>query len=277
MNPIDERNSTYIGASGRQSLYDLVIPKDWNGKIILFSHGYMGFKDWGPWDSVMHFFVTNGYGFSKYNVSHNGATTEHPFDFHDLTSFAQNTYTKELYDFDAMLTLLKQRFPQSELYGIGHSRGGGIVAIQSGLPNLSKWVSWAGISTIENRFPEGESLKEWQKNGVRFVKNGRTLQQLPHSYLQYEDFMANKTRLNIEQACRNTTKPCLIIHGDQDTSVSIKEGKALARWTKTKLQSIAGAQHTFNTSHPWDSVNLGAALQQVCEKTLVFFNHEHTP
>lgn len=276
MNRIDERNSTFTGASGRDSLYDLVIPEDWNEKIIVFVHGYMGFKDWGAWHAVMHFFNSNGYGFAKYNVSHNGATIDEPFDFHDLDSFARNSYTKELHDFEAMLSLLKQRFPKSELYAVGHSRGGGIVALNAQHPQLKKWVSWAGISSIQKRFPEGELLQAWEKSGIRYVKNGRTLQELPHSYIQYEDFMTNKNRLDIEQSCRSNTKPCLIVHGDQDTSVSIDEGKALADWTNTTLISIKGAQHTFNTAHPWKTKDLSPALQEVCEKTLVFFSYEHT-
>ena len=75
-------NAVYTGASNRKSLYDLCIPENWNNKIIIFIHGYMGYKDWGCWNLVSDFFTNEKYGFLKYNVSHNGGTIEKPIDFY---------------------------------------------------------------------------------------------------------------------------------------------------------------------------------------------------
>ena len=44
------RNAIYIGSNKRASLFDLEIPEDYNGNLIVFIHGYMGFKDWGAWN-----------------------------------------------------------------------------------------------------------------------------------------------------------------------------------------------------------------------------------
>lgn len=275
MNKIEENNALFIGANGRKSLYDITIPENWNGKLILFVHGYMGFKDWGCWNLAGQFFVDNSYGFVKYNVSHNGGTTDDPIDFPDTDAFSMNSYTKEMEDFERVIEMLDTRLGEArqdfEFYAIGHSRGGGIVALQSGHPRVAKWASWAGISSIEKRFPMGNALSQWRNETYRYVTNGRTKQDLPHHFDQYLDFEANRERLNIEAHCKSNQKPCLILHGREDTSVLITEGENLANWTRTPLVVIENSQHTFNTSHPWNNSEMPDALRKACRQTLLFF------
>lgn len=266
-----EKNKTYSGANGRESVYDLKIPENWNGKLVLFIHGYMGFKDWGCWNLVGQFFVDNSYGFASYNASHNGGTVDNPIDFPDTEAFSKNSYTNELQDFDHIVTDLEAQLPSFELYIIGHSRGGGIAALQSAHQKVAKWASWAGISSIEKRFPTGEALEEWRFNTIRYVKNGRTQQDLPHHFDQYLDFHANKERLNIQAHCEKNTKPCLILHGKEDTSVLIEEGEQLAKWTRKELAVIENTQHTFNSAHPWNKEEMPQALLETCQQTLLFF------
>jgi len=266
-----EKNVVYTGANGRQSVYDIDIPENWNGTLVLFLHGYMGYKDWGCWNLTGNFFTDNCFGFVSYNVSHNGGTIEQPIDFPDLEAFAMNSYSNELIDFECMVKTLELRLEKFQLYVIGHSRGGGIAALQSAHPSVDKWVSWAGISSIAKRFPEGKELDEWRKNTFRYVKNGRTNQLMPHHFNQYLDFLENKNRLDIERYCRNNTKPCLIIHGSDDTSVLPLEGELLSNWTGTQLKLIPNAQHTFNSRQPWHDHKMPDALEEVCHQTLLFF------
>lgn len=266
------KNAEYIGASNRKSLYDLTIPKNWNGKLIVFIHGYMGFKDWGCWHLVEAYFVNNSYGFLKYNVSHNGGTTDNPIDFPDPEAFSLNTYSKEIEDFSCVINhVVDHLVEKPAIYTIGHSRGGGIAALHSQHPLVKKWCSWAGICSIGERFPTGDELETWKNQTYRYVKNGRTMQNLPLHYDQYRDYISNTERLDIESYCKQNNKPCLLIHGSEDTSVLLKEGERLAQWTKTQLQIIEGAQHTFNSSHPWNEETMPDALVEACSKTLTFF------
>ena len=41
------KNGIYKGAQGRKSLFDLSIPENYNGHLIVFIHGFMGCKDVG--------------------------------------------------------------------------------------------------------------------------------------------------------------------------------------------------------------------------------------
>ncbi len=267
------KNKIFIGSNNKKSLYDLVVPDDWNGRLIIFIHGYMGYKDWGAWNLVQDYFTNEKYGFLKYNVSHNGGTLKNPIDFDDLTSFAENNYSKEIADFEAILSLVEGEFEKTpDIYLIGHSRGGGIALLQSENRLVKKIATWAAISSIENRYPKGKDLVHWKEKGVYFRKNGRTNQEMPHNYSQYEDFLKNKQRLNIEAYCRKSKKPTALFHGKDDVSVSIKEGENLASWLGTSLTVIQDTQHTFDSKQPWKKNTLPLKLKEVCEKTLLFFN-----
>ncbi len=273
MTPIHLSNQIYKGANHREALYDLQIPSNYNGELIIFSHGFMGFKDWGCWELVQSFFCDKGYAFLRYNVSHNGTTIKHPVDFTDLEAFGNNSYSYELEDLKAILEIVEERFdPQPVVNLIGHSRGGGIALLFSHDDSVSRIISWAGISSIQERFPKGEELEKWKNTGVRSIHNSRTGQDLPLYYMQFEDFLNHRKRLNIEYYCRTSSKPTLVIHGDQDSSVFIKEGEELANWLQTELVVIPGAQHTFGAAHPCNSETLPADLKFVCEQTLKFIS-----
>ncbi|MDG1346230.1 MAG: alpha/beta fold hydrolase [Crocinitomicaceae bacterium] len=266
------KNQTFIGAKEKASLLDLNIPSNCSGKLIVFVHGYMGFKDWGCWNLVEDYFTELGFGFCKYNVSHNGCSTKDSLNFVDLEAFAEDNYTKECEDFQAILSYIGEHHkPFPEIYVIGHSRGGGIALLQAKDERIKKVTTWAAISDIESRFPKGEALTEWKEKGYYSRLNGRTNQKMRHNYSQYIDFLVNRNNLDIRKATTENTKPLLLIHGEADTSVDIREGKELAEWSGKELHIIEGAAHTFGSSHPWEKDALPDELKSVCQLTAKFF------
>jgi pimeloyl-ACP methyl ester carboxylesterase len=275
MTEIKLSNEIFKGANGKESLYDLHVPENWNRRLVVFIHGFMGFKDWGCWNLVSDFFVNQHYGFLKYNVSHNGCSIESPDHFVDLESFSFNDYMKEISDLDNIIKLVNDKYTDvNEIYLIGHSRGGGIALLQSQNPNISKVAAWAAIADIEKRFPTGEDLESWKKTKVRHITNGRTGQKMPLHIEQYHNYLENRNRLNIREFCLNSEVPTIVIHGKNDTSVLVQEGEQISEWLKNSLIRVPNTAHTFDSSHPWNEDHLPEALEQVCAVTLSFFDSE---
>lgn len=276
---IIKRNIQLQGKHQKPILTDVLYTTNNQPKpVVIFAHGYKGFKDWGCWDLVAENFANNGIFFIKFNFSHNGGTVEQPIDFPDLEAFGQNNYIKELDDLESVITWIsfeeeyKNEVDLSNIILIGHSRGGGIVTIKASEDNrINKVISWAGVSDYGARFPTGEILEGWQKQGVAYIENSRTKQQLPHYYQFYENFIQNKERLYIKSAVENLKIPYLIIHGTEDETVTLKEAENLYSWSKTsELYIIENANHTFGGMHPWEGKVLPPHLLEIVLKSNVF-------
>ena len=241
--------------------------------IVIFCHGYKGYKDWGAWNLVSGEFARNGFAFVKFNFSHNGGTIENPIDFPDLKAFGNNTYGKEVADLNSVIDWSNKEY-DAPIYIIGHSRGGGIVTLVAGEnTNVSKVISWAAVADFKERFPVGEKLQEWKDKGVYNVLNGRTKQEMPHYYSFYEDFIENEMNLTISKAAKSIRIPHLVIHGNMDEAVSIKHAYRLSSFNpKAELEIIIDANHTFGSKHPWCDNFLPKALRKVVDKTIYFIN-----
>ncbi|CAM1351271.1 alpha/beta hydrolase family protein [Tenacibaculum insulae] len=263
-------------------LIDTFYSKEDNQPIIIFCHGYKGFKDWGAWNLMGESFAKAGFCFVKFNFSHNGGTVENPIDFPDLEAFGNNNYTKELDDLNDVLDWVTSYFKGNDKINanninlIGHSRGGGIAIIKASEDSrINKLITLASISDFGKRTTTAGNLKEWENSGVKYVLNGRTKQQMPHYYQFYKDFKTNETRLNIKSAEERLKIPHLIIHGNNDTSILINEAENLHQWnSESEFKIINGADHVFNVKHPWRSQKLSSELEIVVGIILDFLNKE---
>lgn len=249
-----------------------------NQPIVIFCHGYKGFKDWGAWDIMAKQIADAGFCFIKFNFSHNGGTMEQPIGFPDLEAFGNNNYTKELDDLNDIINWAKVHFKDNpkvntnQIILIGHSRGGGIAILKASEDNrVTKLITLASVSSFGKRTSTTGDLEAWKQNGVKYVLNGRTKQQMPHYYQFYEDFITNQERLHIESAVKRLNIPFLIIHGNNDTSVFIEEANNLHQWQpKSQLEIIKDANHVFNVRHPWERNELSNELQSIVIEILNF-------
>ncbi|TYC15537.1 alpha/beta hydrolase fold domain-containing protein [Bizionia gelidisalsuginis] len=247
--------------------------------LVIFCHGYKGFKDWGAWNRVAEQFMTANLFFVKFNFSHNGGTTENPIDFPDLNAFAENNYTKELDDLEAILSYFTQtdtpyskEIDLNNITVIGHSRGGGIAILKAAEnTKITKLITWASVSDFSTRSSTIGNLEQWKKDGVKYVLNGRTHQNMPHNIQFYNDFLDNKERLNIETAEKALSIPHLIIHAENDPSVAFKEARQLHKWnTNSELVPLHNSDHVFGAKHPWEQQALPEAFQTVVSKSIAF-------
>jgi pimeloyl-ACP methyl ester carboxylesterase len=279
---IVKKNNILLSEAKKSIVYDVYFePSSTPKPIVIFAHGYKGFKDWGAWELVADTFAKAGYFFLKFNFSHNGGTIEQPIDFPDLAAFANNNYSIELDDLNRVVDFISsdsnfsKEISSEKINLIGHSRGGGIVLIHAEEDaRISSVITWAGVSDFKARFKKGtKEFANWLTSGVTYIENSRTKQQLPHYFQFYKDFEENEHRLTIKRAVLNLSKPQLIVHGSDDLTVSINEAIDINKLNPTsELEIINEADHVFGSKHPWKEKHLPPDLQQAADLTITFLN-----
>ncbi len=251
--------------------------------VIIFVHGFKGFKDWGHFNLIADYFANKGFIYVKLNFSHNGTTPEHPMDFVDLEAFGNNNFTKELDDLGTVIDYVfssEIEIPPGEInlekvYLIGHSRGGGAVILKADEDARVKGVAtWAAVDHLAFRATE-PILRQWKAEGVQYVYNGRTKQNMPLYYQIVEDFLRNESRFNIERAMKNMKQPLIAFHGTNDAAVPLSAVENLQKWNPTvRVEIVKNANHTFGGKHPYEEDLLPMDSQFIAEKTGLFFNEE---
>ncbi len=274
------KNISLEGKHGRPVVTDVYYSeKEEKKPVVIFCHGYKGFKDWGSWNLMAEKFAKNGFMFVKFNFSFNGGTLEEPIDFPDLDAFGENTFIKELDDLEVALDWITgQDFPYAEFSDtsnislIGHSRGGGTVIVKAAEDRrVKKLITLASVSDFGNRFPSGAELEAWKENGIAYVENGRTKQQMPHLFEFYTNFKENEERLTISRAAEELKIPFLIIHGTEDPTVDVDNAKHLKEWNPdADLFLLEGSNHVFEALHPWKEEMLPKAFQMIIERISTF-------
>jgi dipeptidyl aminopeptidase/acylaminoacyl peptidase len=147
------------------------IPNKIHKPIILFIHGFKGFKDWGAFNMMADYFANAGFVFVKMNFSHNGTTIDQPTDFADLEAFGQNNFSLEQKDITTVLDYISSEINESEcdldnLSVIGHSRGGAAAILAASKDDrVKKLATLAALNDLSSSYSE-EVMKEWKETGV---------------------------------------------------------------------------------------------------------------
>ncbi|MGV3507961.1 MAG: alpha/beta hydrolase, partial [Sphingobacteriaceae bacterium] len=150
---MDYKNYTISGASNKPIAIDLILSHTKEvSPLVIFVHGFKGFKDWGTHQLVGEYFARQGFHFLKFNFSHSGISAGSCDEFDDLEAFATNTFSKEIFDLNQVITfsLSGEEFTKPlNIYLIGHSLGGAISIIQASEDRaINKLATWASISSF---------------------------------------------------------------------------------------------------------------------------------
>ena len=255
-------------------------------KIIIFSHGFKGFKDWGPFNEIAKYFASLGYVFVKFNFSHNGTSIDDALNFVDLDAFGNNNFSKELDDLGLVIDFLehkfycslcedrKSKFNKPLFFLLGHSRGGAISILKTSEDKrISAVISWASPSDLLSKVILSDKVNEWKDKGVTYVYNGRTNQYMPLYYQFYEDCVENKDRLNLRAAIESISTSHLHIHGELDSTVSVKSAFDMNTWnSNTRIHIIKSANHVFGAFHPYNLKEFPISLNEALDTTSFFIN-----
>lgn len=246
------------------------------GKIIIFVHGFKGFKDWGFGPYLAEYFSKQGFFVLTFNFSLNGIASGTQ-EFTETDKFARNSISREVGELNFVISQLKKgefgEISANPSIGLlGHSRGGGVsILTASANDNVNAVATWAAVSEFD-RYSDRQK-QQWHDIGYFEVKNSRTgqIMRMNESYLEDIEKHA-KDELNVKKAAAKLNKPLFIAHGEQDLAVPVVECESIfnsADKNLTEKLIIPATGHTFDIKHPFEGSN--EKFETLLNKTSEFF------
>ena len=232
---LQERSFSLSNARGDAVHGDLRFVDDGAPKpVVVFCHGFKGFKDWGPFPTWGRRLANAGFASVLFNFSHNGVHPDAPTEFTQPDRFAQNTFTRELDDLTAVLDAvddgtLEAPFETEGLGLMGHSRGGGTAILQAARdPRVEALVTWSAVSSFIDRFTD-DQIEDWETQGYTTVLNSRTGQTMRLNRVLYDDALAHADALDIQAAAAEIDVPVAHRPRRRRRSRALRRGRSARR------------------------------------------------
>ncbi len=243
---------------------------------VVICHGFKGFKDWGFFPHLADRLARAGLTAVSFNFSGSGVGPDGET-FSEPERFGHATFGNDLRDLAMIVQGLRQRSlvpdlaPPTALGLFGHSRGGGIVVLHAAADRAVRAVvTWSAVGAPLRWGPE--TIAQWRRNGKIEITNQRTGDVLP----LYTDVLDEIERdadgqLDIAAAAGRVLVPWLIVHGEADETVSVREAQMLHRRSaeRAELLVVRHGSHTFGARHPWAGAT--PELEQAMEATVAWF------
>lgn len=238
--------------------------------IVLILHGFTAFRRWGFFPYLGTCLANAGAISVVPDFSHNGYGGEtDKLLYPEL--FAMNTVGRELAEISALLAALRgSEFPgwNGVIYLLGHSRGGGeaiLAACADGV--IPKIAVWSCISTFDRFSPRQK--QRWRESGF-FSVSGVSREIPVGMNVAYLDDVEIPER-SIVSAAGLLTAELLLIHGEQDVTVPVRESEKIRSAKQDALvEIIPNAGHTFGVAHPFTRTT--PALEAAIARTIRFFS-----
>jgi len=248
--------------------------------LLLFCHGFKGFKDWGSFPYAAEALSERGIAVIRFNFSCNGVG-ESLTEFDELEKFSRNTYAREWADLSILSTCILEdrlpvtaRFDKDKLFVLGHSKGGAdAILFGAGNPAVKGIITWNGVAHVD--LFDQSLRREIRENGIGYIPNARTGQLMPIRPEVIEDVDRNAAAYDLLVKVSEMTQPLCIIQGEKDYPRLVNGAARLHEAARhSELHWIADGDHTFHTRHPFTGSS--PQLEQAIELTSAFI-HAHTP
>lgn len=212
-------------------------PKKYDTAII-FLHGFPG-SMFGTAARVLHLF--SKLGFLCFRFEFSGTNTSEG-------KFEDKLMSKEVKEVKDAIDFLEKNFPFKKLVLIGHSTG----AIDAALyahkdKRVNKLILLGGVSDLKQGvrydFTDQQVHDFWSKGYINYRNPNKWYHKKRLKKAFYDEFFT----LDIPKAIKKYHRPILIVHGDKDEAVTVKEAYQLYRLANKpkRLAIIKGADHRF--------------------------------
>lgn len=260
--------------------YDLYVPVSTTRTIfpiVLFIHGFKGFKDWGAFPDACEELAKSGFAVIAFNHSRNGIG-DNMLEFDEPELFEKQTLSGDLDDIGDVIKAIESKeishsqitLNTDKIGIIGHSRGGHTaVAAAAEYSNITCLVTWSAVADYNKRWSD-KMVSDWNKKGYTEIENARTGQIFKIDVSVYNDAIENADHVIALNRVRDLHIPALFIAGKDDEAVPYSDSESLFRACPSddkEVRLIENAGHTFEVSHPFEEGEFPEPFSEVLNLT----------
>jgi uncharacterized protein len=264
--------------------FDLYAPVTNHGTpvpVLLFVHGFKGFKDWGAFPDACLELARSGFGVVTFNLSLNGVGKSMT-EFDEPELFARETLTQDLEDIGSVIQGIKTKqiahekvtLDTDRIGIIGHSRGGHTAVVAAAeYADIHCLVTWSAVADYNAHWSK-EMVNDWKKKGYTEILNSRTGQKMRIDKVVYDDAQQNADRLMAVKRAQELYIPCMFIAAKDDEAVPYNDSVTLSRKSpaqEKELRLIEDTGHTFGVSHPFEGEDFPEPFSDVMDLTEGWF------
>ena len=230
---------SFSDSKGNKLLGIVSIPKQAKS-IVIMSHGFTSSKDGKLYLELESELNKNGIGTFRYDYYGHG-----PLYCKDSAYGVSKdvTISKCVDSLKAALELVRSK-GTSEIGLIGSSFGGLISLIIASQDSKIKALALKSPVTEPVEFWKerlgNQRIEKWKKEGIMHYDERSEKFELNYGF--WEDLITFDTF----KMAKHITCPILIVHGDKDFVVPIKQSQDFAKVVKTKVRIVKGANHVYS-------------------------------
>ena len=163
-------------------------------------------------------------------------------------NFEDKLMSQEVKEIKSAIDLMAENYPFRQLILIGHSTGAIDAALYAHTDKrIDKVVLLGAVSKLDEAvhydFKDRQVHDFWKKGHIVYNRLGKWVHQRKLRKTFYDEFFT----LDIPTAIKKYKKPLLLVHGECDEAVPMKEAEELLEIAHKpkKLVIIRGADHSF--------------------------------
>ncbi len=202
---------------------------------VIFCHGFTGYKE--QFKFWARYFSLRGFITLAFDFTGNG---------HSDGFFTEGTISQQVSDVNSAVYFLKKNYGVEKVGIVGHSMGATVAMLAaSKSSDINCLVVLAPVAELE-----GKPYKEFanymadvlDSKGLCDIVDCKRMRSLEMN------FFYDIKKHDVLKSIKNIKAPLLVIHGDSDTIIDIKEGKKVydtARVKEKQFHQLKGVDHYF--------------------------------
>lgn len=231
----------FLNSKGGTLVGYLFKPLTKTDSAVVVCHGFSGFKE--AFKITGRYLSLKGFIFLAFDFTGNGESDGFLTD---------GTISQEVSDVGSAINFLKKKYGVRKIAVVGHSMGATVALLAaSKYKEIDCVVAISPLAKLEGKDYKkyaNEMADVWDSKGLCEIVRCKRMRELKVNFfydLKKHDILKSSKKLKV---------PILIIHGDADSTIDIKEGRMVyenAASNKKHFHVAKGADHYF-TKGKWE-------------------------